>query len=156
MTTLKPTAAIPPNEQVVRTEDLVFGGDPAERARCPVTNRRHECGSGAQITKPRAAGLSPRQKQRSARQRSKPRPRARPRGSGSGSGAEACTDAAADQHFCPRANFRFQRRMTRRSEMVALSGDELTEMRMKVQSGELAAGRDRSLLRRRSPQRLRP
>jgi hypothetical protein len=48
MTTIKPVSPIPPNEQVVTVEDLVFGGDPAERARCPVTNRRYECGSGAQ------------------------------------------------------------------------------------------------------------
>lgn len=47
MTTLKPTAPIPANGQVVTVEDLVFGGDPAERARCAITNRRFEFGSGA-------------------------------------------------------------------------------------------------------------
>jgi hypothetical protein len=48
MTTLKPTAAIPPNEQVTRVEDLVFGGGDGENARCAITNRRFENGSGAQ------------------------------------------------------------------------------------------------------------
>jgi hypothetical protein len=47
MTTIKPTSPIPSNEQVVKAEDLVFGGGEGERARCPVTNRRYENGSGA-------------------------------------------------------------------------------------------------------------
>ena len=44
MTTIKPVAAIAPNEQVVRVENLVFGVG-AERD--PVTNRCFENGSGA-------------------------------------------------------------------------------------------------------------
>jgi hypothetical protein len=46
MTTHKPVAAIPPNEQVVKVEDLVFGPGP-NAPRCPSTNRRYELGSGA-------------------------------------------------------------------------------------------------------------
>ena len=48
MTTIKPVAPVALNEQVTRYEDLIFGGGPGENARCPVTNRRYECGSGAQ------------------------------------------------------------------------------------------------------------
>ena len=45
MTTLKPIAAVPANEQVTRVEDL-FGPGP-NAPRCPSTNRRYELGSGA-------------------------------------------------------------------------------------------------------------